>query len=137
MRKGESIRRLPPLVGMSPDPETSLGDEISFSGQKSTDFIQAIRTKAFDEDKIEDTNYMVALTSLCLTGLALEWFEGLSDDVQTNWSLLRRALLARFTTSEAGGKGDFISSILGRSHRDLTTSALRRNTISDSYLHWR
>ena len=79
-----------------------LGDEISFNGTEglsSSQLIRAIRDKAFSENKADDPKYMLMLASLCFDGPAMEWFEHLDLNIQTDWYLFRRAILVRFPPS--------------------------------------
>lgn len=61
------------------------------------EFIQTIRRKAYTERGSE-----AEMAALCLAGNALEWYEGLDADVQVDWALLRKALIARFPPSPPG-----------------------------------
>ena len=112
MSKGERIRKLllwRPLdnrlltLGLLP------GNEISFNGidgLESPEFIQAVRVKAFDDNKTNDYSYLTNLAAMCFVGPALRWFENLDDDVQTNWTSLRPALLRRFPASDTNQEGN-------------------------------
>ena len=116
MRKGEKNGTLPTVLrGLYSltffSHHIFPGEDIVFDGVeglKSPEFIQAIRNKVYEEKMADDSRHMALLASLCFAGPALEWFEELGDDVQTDWSLLRRALLARFpaSISRQGGNVD-------------------------------
>lgn len=83
-----------------------MNDQLAFSGTEgltAPQFIQAVRRKVFgDDNRHRDDRYMAEIASLCFTGEALEWYENLEDGVQTDWSVLRRALLARFPSAGLG-----------------------------------
>ena len=102
------------LVNVDPLTCPISGDDMSFNGvdePKSPEFLQAIRSKAFSENKSDDAKYMVGLASLSLAGPALEWFEYQDHDVQTDWTLFRRALLEKFPASGSTQGGRHCASI--------------------------
>lgn len=81
-------------------------DDLVFDGTSKSsalDFIQAIRRKAHENAAGLGTKTSLAdLASLCFDGAALEWFENLDFEVQGDWNLLRKALIARFPTASTG-----------------------------------
>ncbi|KAG8906937.1 hypothetical protein FRB99_005711 [Tulasnella sp. 403] len=68
----------------------------SGGGTECEMFVQAVQRRAFAEGKPLDNGWIAGLVAMLLTGEALRWFARLDGEVQTNWSLLRQALLARF-----------------------------------------
>lgn len=79
-------------------------EEFTFNGVDSfgyQEFLQQVRRTAFKEGKSRDAAWMADLAVLHLSGDALMWFETLSDDVQQDWNLLKRAIIQKY-----GGKGD-------------------------------
>ncbi|KAG8938732.1 hypothetical protein FRC04_007829 [Tulasnella sp. 424] len=60
-------------------------------------FIRLLRSKALKEGKQRDDEWIADHASVLFKGEALQWFEGLEDETQKNWKLLRRALLARYS----------------------------------------
>ncbi|KIO15470.1 hypothetical protein M407DRAFT_211767 [Tulasnella calospora MUT 4182] len=65
------------------------------------DFLQQIRRKAFKEGKTRDDAWMADLAVLHMSGEALAWFETLPDDVQKNWSNLKRAIIQKYGDGSA------------------------------------
>lgn len=60
------------------------------------DFIHSVRSKAFAEGKVTDKSWIIQLVEACLTGDPLRWHANLPPEVQNDWGLLQKALLARF-----------------------------------------
>ena len=90
------------------DMDSILGDDISFNGVdglSAPKFLQAIRKRAFTEDRVDDPKYMVAIALFALAEPALEWFERQSDEVQTDWTRFRSALLEQFSTPAPNQRG--------------------------------
>ncbi|KAG8938731.1 hypothetical protein FRC04_007828 [Tulasnella sp. 424] len=65
-------------------------------------FIRAIREQALNAGKQRDNQWMLDYASVRFDGEALEWFEALEDEIQNDWTLLRRAILARYSVSPGG-----------------------------------
>lgn len=90
--------------------------DISFYGREGEPcegFIRAVRKAAFAAGMIRDDAWMADFASTCLDGPALRYYESLSPDIQSDWRLLRQALLARYPLpDEIGGTpaGNFSSS---------------------------
>jgi len=121
MQNGESIREFPnPVQQLSTGFLTTVslpGDGISFNGidgLKSAEFLHAIRLKTYNEGRLDDSTYRAILASMCFAGPALVWFENLDEDVQTDWTLLRRLFLKRFPAGD-GVQGHifFFSKLVG------------------------
>jgi len=80
-------------------------------GEDSVRFAQAIRKRAFAEGKLRDDQWMADLAATCFVGDAFDWFDGLDEEVQASWKLLRPALLSRY--GKSGTKGGLIASTSG------------------------
>ncbi|KAG9038025.1 hypothetical protein FS837_001326 [Tulasnella sp. UAMH 9824] len=48
------------------------------------------------EGKIRDNEWIVDLVSTCMRGQALRWYIELDDDTQSDWKLLRKAILRQY-----------------------------------------
>ncbi|KAG9033339.1 hypothetical protein FS837_002490 [Tulasnella sp. UAMH 9824] len=59
-------------------------------------FIRSVRELAIEAERQRDDVWMADQASIRFDGEALKWFESLDDGVQTDWKLLRRAILARY-----------------------------------------
>ncbi|KAG8906938.1 hypothetical protein FRB99_005712 [Tulasnella sp. 403] len=70
--------------------------EFSGGGLECEMFVQAVQRRAFAEEKHLDSGWIAGFAATLLTGDALRWFARLDEKVQTNWPLLRQALLARY-----------------------------------------
>ncbi|KAG8910640.1 hypothetical protein FRC01_006219, partial [Tulasnella sp. 417] len=88
-------------------PGTSTADsgtaEILFTGTgglTSHEFIRAIRQHAVEAGKSRDEQWMADYASISLAGEALMWFEDLDDETQTDWKLLRRAIISQYPNPE-------------------------------------
>ncbi|KAG9027254.1 hypothetical protein FRB95_007971 [Tulasnella sp. JGI-2019a] len=71
-----------------------------FSGSQDEDvtaFLQNVKKIAFVEGKSRDSDWLVDYVESCLSGVALDWYDALGEDVQMNWGELRHALLKQFT----------------------------------------
>lgn len=60
-------------------------------------FIRAIREHALEAEKQQDDRWVADYASIRFDGEALKWFESLDDEIQIDWKLLRRAILARYS----------------------------------------
>ncbi|KAG8917244.1 hypothetical protein FRC01_002587, partial [Tulasnella sp. 417] len=49
---------------------------------------------------------MADFASSCFTQAGLRWWDGLDEDVQRSWKLLRRAMLSRFQPTFSGQNGE-------------------------------
>ena len=58
-----------------------------------------IRQHAFAEGRSRDGEWIVDFVATCFTGSALRWYETLSSEVQSNWDLLRKAMLSQYPVS--------------------------------------
>ncbi|KAG8945547.1 hypothetical protein FRC04_000681 [Tulasnella sp. 424] len=79
---------------------TSVTSDIVFTGSDGLschEFIRAIREQALKSEKQTDNRWMADDASIRFGGDALKWFENLEDEVQTNWRLLRRAILSHYS----------------------------------------
>jgi len=65
-------------------------------GSECEQFIQAIRQHAFAEGKSRDGEWIVDFAATCFTGSALRWYETLSSEAQSDWDLLRNAMLSQY-----------------------------------------
>ncbi|KAG8922260.1 hypothetical protein FRC01_014267 [Tulasnella sp. 417] len=71
-------------------------EEITFygiDGEEAENFLRTIRKRALMEGKQRDNAWIADFAALCFAGDALRWYETLDDDVQLDWSKLRRAIL--------------------------------------------
>ncbi|KAG8945548.1 hypothetical protein FRC04_000682 [Tulasnella sp. 424] len=78
----------------------SLPGDIVFTGSDGLSchhFIRAIREQALKSEKQTDNRWMADHASIRFDGDALKWFENLEDEVQTDWRLLRRAILSHYS----------------------------------------
>ncbi|KIO28583.1 hypothetical protein M407DRAFT_22317 [Tulasnella calospora MUT 4182] len=77
----------------------SSGGDVVFlgrDGQECEEFIRAIHKAAYAAEKIRDDAWMADLALPCFSGRALRYYESLEPEVKCDWSLLRKALLARY-----------------------------------------
>ena len=65
-------------------------------GISCAEFVRTVRRHAVAERKARDNEYIADYAMSCLDDEALLWSETLSVEVQGDWSLLRRALLAEY-----------------------------------------
>ncbi|KIO23821.1 hypothetical protein M407DRAFT_26750 [Tulasnella calospora MUT 4182] len=70
--------------------------ESGAEGLSCHQFIRAIREQARAAGKQRDDQWMADYVCVCFDGEALKWFESLEDETQSDWKLLRRAILARY-----------------------------------------
>ncbi|KAG8900601.1 hypothetical protein FRC00_012112 [Tulasnella sp. 408] len=74
-------------------------DTIVFTGVEGLSchqFIRAVREQALAAGKQRDDQWIADYASIRFDGEALKWFESLEDETQSDWKLLRRAVLARY-----------------------------------------
>ncbi|KAG9027746.1 hypothetical protein FRB95_007405 [Tulasnella sp. JGI-2019a] len=77
---------------------------LSFSGREDEDvtaFLQNVNRVAFVEGKTREDDWIADYVGTCVTGIALDWYDELEEDVKRSWKDLRRALLRRFTARVA------------------------------------
>ncbi|KAG8910501.1 hypothetical protein FRC00_008073, partial [Tulasnella sp. 408] len=67
---------------------------------EAEDFIQAVRRKAWAEQKQFDDSWMAAFAATQMSGPALWWHASLPRDVQRDWGKLELALLDKFGPSQ-------------------------------------
>ncbi|KAG8960448.1 hypothetical protein FRC05_006844, partial [Tulasnella sp. 425] len=82
------------------------GEQIVFEGRDGTEaenFIRNVKSRAFKLDKQRDNEWMAAFASICFAGNALRWFESLDDETQSDWKLLRSAILAKYPAGSVDG----------------------------------
>ncbi|KIO29762.1 hypothetical protein M407DRAFT_21183 [Tulasnella calospora MUT 4182] len=65
-------------------------------GRECERFIRSIKSHAFAQQKQRDYEWMADLAATLLDGAALRWYSQLDEDVQGNWKLLEKALLAQY-----------------------------------------
>lgn len=58
--------------------------------------MRVVRERALESERLSNDEWMASYASIRLEGEALKWFESLDDETQTNWKLLRRAILSRY-----------------------------------------
>ncbi|KAG8918771.1 hypothetical protein FRC01_001660, partial [Tulasnella sp. 417] len=74
-------------------------------GKEAEDFVAAVKKIALKEGRHQDSEWTAAFASTCFYGLALRWFEELDENVQSDWKLLRRAILQKWPAeARAGGR---------------------------------
>ncbi|KAG8899784.1 hypothetical protein FRC01_010368 [Tulasnella sp. 417] len=81
-----------------------ISDDLVFSGgggEECEMFIVAVKKQAFRAGKVADRLWIAQFAGTCFAGPALRWYEGLDDATQSDWDLLRRALLARYPPSSS------------------------------------
>ncbi|KAG8913588.1 hypothetical protein FRC01_004473 [Tulasnella sp. 417] len=82
-------------------------DDLKFEGKggkEAEDFVAAVKKIALKEGKHQDSEWTAAFASTCFYGPALRWFEELDENVQSDWKLLRRAILQKWPAeARAGG----------------------------------
>ncbi|KIO28416.1 hypothetical protein M407DRAFT_22462 [Tulasnella calospora MUT 4182] len=79
-------------------PPTASGRPIFYgeSSKEAEDFIFAIKERAYAEGKQRDNAWIAEFVSICFAKTALRWYEELDEDVQNDWRLLKRAILAEY-----------------------------------------
>lgn len=65
-------------------------------GAEAESFIMSVQRIARKEGKSRDNEWIVDLVSSCLTGEALRWYVELDEDTQSDWKLLRKAILRQY-----------------------------------------
>lgn len=63
------------------------------SSKETQYIINLDETRAHMEGKQRDDEWIADFATMCFSGNALRWYETLDDDVQRDWSKLRRAIL--------------------------------------------
>ncbi|KAG9025193.1 hypothetical protein FS837_005057 [Tulasnella sp. UAMH 9824] len=95
-------------------PESELGgpdgnrNRFRFSGGNGIsydEFLQRIRSIAFDKGKSRDAAWMADIFPLHLSGNASKWFEDLDDQTQQDWNLLKRAFIDKYGDAKPGVAG--------------------------------
>ncbi|KAG9007507.1 hypothetical protein FRB90_009362 [Tulasnella sp. 427] len=79
------------------------------SAAETEDFIQAVRSGAWSEQKQFDDRWMAAYAAAQMSGPALRWHMSLPRDVQTEWSKLESALLDRFAPNPPAAAAEYKS----------------------------
>lgn len=82
--------------------------EIKFEGRdghECEEFIRAIYKAAYAAGRLRDDAWMADLAVPCFSGRALRYYESLEPEVQCDWRLLRKALLAWCPPSEGDADG--------------------------------
>ncbi|KIO23822.1 hypothetical protein M407DRAFT_26751 [Tulasnella calospora MUT 4182] len=84
----------------SPKPlEKPITEDFVFTGIDGLNchqFIKAVRENALKEGKQRDYEWMADFASIRFEEEALRWFESLEDGTQSDWRVLRRAILSRY-----------------------------------------
>ncbi|KIO19490.1 hypothetical protein M407DRAFT_30858 [Tulasnella calospora MUT 4182] len=70
------------------------------SAAEAEDFVQAVRCKAWAEEKQFDYRWMAAYAAAQMSGQALRWHMGLPRDIQSDWGKLEVAILDRFAPNQ-------------------------------------
>ncbi|KIO16578.1 hypothetical protein M407DRAFT_33772 [Tulasnella calospora MUT 4182] len=74
---------------------------VRFTGESADEaeqFIHAVNRRAWAAGKQRDYTWMADFAYACFTKKALRWYEELGEDTQSDWKLLKRAILAKYTT---------------------------------------
>ncbi|KAG8941818.1 hypothetical protein FRC04_004060, partial [Tulasnella sp. 424] len=66
------------------------------SAEEAEDFIFAIKERAYAEGKQKDNAWIADFASICFAKKALRWYEELNEETQSDWKLLRQAILAKY-----------------------------------------
>ncbi|KAG8926356.1 hypothetical protein FRC00_002999, partial [Tulasnella sp. 408] len=80
-------------------------DELVLTGKDGTeceDWIQSIQKAAFAQGKTSDKAWMAALASTRIRGRALRWYSAQTDDVTSDWTKLRAAVLDEYCAEAPG-----------------------------------
>lgn len=80
-------KRLKTLYGLSGK------GRVRRSSRETQDIINLDNTRAHMEGKQRDDEWIADFAAMCFSGNALRWYETLDDNVQRDWSKLRRAIL--------------------------------------------
>lgn len=70
------------------------------SAAEAEDFVQAVRRKAWAEEKQFDDKWMAAYAASRMRGQALRWHMGLPRDIQSDWGKLEVAILDKFAPGQ-------------------------------------
>ncbi|KAG9041011.1 hypothetical protein FS837_012844 [Tulasnella sp. UAMH 9824] len=70
------------------------------SAAEAEDFVQAVRRKAWAEQKQFDYRWMAAYAAVQMSGQALRWHMSLPRDIQSDWGRLEVAILDRFAPDQ-------------------------------------
>ncbi|KAG8892143.1 hypothetical protein FRB99_002922, partial [Tulasnella sp. 403] len=69
-------------------------------GAECEAFINAIRSKAYEEGKDEDPRWMARYAATCFIGSALRWHIKLDKEIRNDWALLEDALIDKYPPVE-------------------------------------
>ncbi|KAG8930522.1 hypothetical protein FRC00_001096, partial [Tulasnella sp. 408] len=75
---------------------SKMSTEAGVEGLSCHHFVRAVREQALAAGKQRDDQWMADYASVRFDGEALKWFESLEDEAQSDWKLLRRAILTRY-----------------------------------------
>ena len=78
--------------------------------EECTEFIRSVRAHAFSQGKTRDDEWIADYAATRMTGPAVIWFEGLEEETQTSWKLLRRVLLDEYATTTTDSR--FVGHVL-------------------------
>ncbi|KAG8905293.1 hypothetical protein FRB99_000266 [Tulasnella sp. 403] len=70
-------------------------------GAECEEFINAVRSKAFEANKDEDPVWMARYASTCFVGNALRWHISLDKETRSDWTLLESALMQKYPPVDA------------------------------------
>ncbi|KAG9041013.1 hypothetical protein FS837_012846 [Tulasnella sp. UAMH 9824] len=87
----------------NPPYNMSEGSQLTFRGSSAAeaeDFVQAVRRKAWAEQRQFDYKWMAAYAAVQMSGQALRWHMSLPRDIQSNWGKLEAAILDRYATDQ-------------------------------------
>lgn len=80
--------------------------ELSFAGEsaeEAEDFIRAVNKRAWAAGKQNDPAWMAGFAYTCFARMALRWYEELDEQTQTDWKLLKRAILTTYARPQRSG----------------------------------
>lgn len=66
------------------------------------EFILGVKKEAFAKGMQRNDDWTAHLAEAHMGGEALVWFEGLDEEVQDSWKLLKRELLAKYSSDQQG-----------------------------------
>ncbi|KAG8967567.1 hypothetical protein FRC05_002000 [Tulasnella sp. 425] len=84
-------------------------EHLEFLGRDAAEcetFINAVSRRALAEGKQRDDQWIAEFAASCFTQGALRWCDGLDEQTQCSWKLLRKAMLSRYRPIFYGRSGE-------------------------------
>lgn len=69
-------------------------------GEECERFIHSLRRRIFEEGREDDNDWITRFVATCVVDDALRWHSELSTEIQNDWGLLQKAMLARYSPPE-------------------------------------